>query len=60
MPDPADRLAPMDLLAHAGDAGLYLLVPGVVFLVVYRLARGPLSNEPKGTPRTAERVGKAG
>jgi hypothetical protein len=50
----------MDLLAHAGDTGLYLLVPGVVFLAVYRMVRGPLSDEPKGTPRTAGQAEKVG
>jgi hypothetical protein len=37
----------MELLAHAGDAQLYLLIPGAVFFVVYRLVRGPLPDEPK-------------
>lgn len=50
----------MELLAHAGDAGLYLLVPGVVFLVVYRMVRGPLSGEPKRARPSTGRAGGAG
>jgi hypothetical protein len=47
------RLYPgvVTLVAHAGDVQLYLLVPGVVFFVAYRLARGPVSKEQKQTSR---------
>jgi hypothetical protein len=46
-PSQAPTLGVVTIVAHAGDAQLYLLVMGVVFVAAYRLVRGPLPDVAK-------------